>query len=477
MSPTPSIGSPPRASRSRAAAALVLLTLPAFALAAPAIDESVTKPEVTDPCLGPFPVSFRYRLGTGVGPSGLAPSGTPDDDWVLTSYPLTFGGPSTSGPAFSHGADAYPSYWVTNPGLDTAWINHDPVALSGFAGTYVYERTFYVPPYSFGVDLDVSYAADNGVTFTLEPQGATPINLGGTPAPFAFQTWNSLPTNPVASKGVHRLVATVQNNPSSMSHSTKTGLNADVILTGTCEPFVGPTNSDPCASPLFHFRQQLGTGRDANGLLTAGSADPFWQLLDYPIGYPGPTGPGTAFSRGVDPIPNGWAINPTQDTGWINHDPLSVMGFGGDYAYRRFVYVPVDAANVQLQVSYTADNNVTIVLHPPAAGAPITLASATNAFTAWHPLNPMTLGPGLHRLEATVENAPYPVPGSTSSPTGLDVSAVLTGKCRLPNLHEPGGGDAACLNRAIRESASSGLGGRAEESVKVCLARALEAIV
>lgn len=405
-------------------AALLLLAWGAGPAVAPAVDPVF----VPGLCEGPFPVSFRIPLSTGVAPDGsVLPVGAPDPAWRLRSYPQAHNSQYGPGPAYSRGADPWNTVWAKHPALATGWINQAPLARHGFSGSYEYERLFEVPYFSSNVFLDVSYAADDSVFFYVDQMASqTSLPIGSSP-PAAWKAWQSFPSVALSQKGPHRLVAVVENTL--VPPGSPTGLDAEVILTGTCDSL--PTHVDPCAQP-GDFRVPLGTGLDAQGNLLAPSVkDPFWHLRSFPFFPNGVDGPGPAYSHGPTANAGPWASNPDLDTGWINHDALALAGYDGTYVYDRYFDVPVDTVSVYLYLGHSADDGVAFHVEElatqtltPAGGTP-----PPNAQAGWHvgPGIPIA-GKGLHRLVAIVTNEATLGTGVPVE-TGLNVDAVLTGGC------------------------------------------------
>ncbi len=377
-----------------------------------------------DPCTSPQPSAFSFQLGTGIDANeNVLPQGTVDPAWTLSSRPLSmFGG---AGPGIARVAEVYPgwtpyTFWPYH----AAWITSAPSGEIDFSGTYVYEREFYVSPRAQNVHLDVVYAADDGVTLSLvQPGGAATLLLADTPSN-AFAQWQSAPDQALANAGQFVLVAKVTNIPmGGMPDENPTGLQLGVSLAGDCAPLIRPANPDPCQPFPVSFYVELGTGRDFNGApLPGGQMDPFWQADSYPKG--GATIAGAAYSHGVDPAPGTLAPNPTLETSWINPNPVGLEGDFGNYQYSRLLDVPQGSYNDQLSISFAAAGQpYFFLLVPMGGGTPIQIPAGAGNYWSWTSLGPVSVSPGLYRLEAHVgynEYGPF---------VGLDASVVLTGTC------------------------------------------------
>jgi hypothetical protein len=355
----------------RIAVGAVLLALaPAVpASAAPAAGCAVTSNGVR---LAPW----SQDLGTGENGGVPDPIPSADADWTTVS--------PTAGPAYSitpNGA------WVTSPNAN--WINSSTSSASGGSGGVVvdvdvttpelsapiaelaatrvsatlpivpakttFRTTFDLPALSIARTLNLQFAADNGVTFTLNgvPIGGydLPVPAGTLPPAAAFNTLHTLVWSGAGFvDGVNTLDATV----------TDYGVATGLIVLGSANACVpGVSLYQGCVSvskdhlsfvsysPAPH---DLGTGEAGSTPFTPGTRDDDWTT-SAPV-------PGPAFAVATYP---GWATSTSSS--WINSQASATAGLIPSRTYR--VEFPMyDLAQYHdLDLWFAADNGVTFFLN------------------------------------------------------------------------------------------------------------------
>jgi uncharacterized repeat protein (TIGR01451 family) len=159
------------------------------------------------PCTGAAGLA-SLDISTG----SLPGTGSVDPIWTLVT-------PSSGPPAFD--ISKHPS-WVTPP-LGSDWIHQDntPGTTNQPLALYVYETSFTVPSNISSFTVNLTYAADNNVSFVLSgPASSLPstiASIAGFP-PVNFNTLHTATfTLPGPPSGVYKLTASVGNQPDTPS--------------------------------------------------------------------------------------------------------------------------------------------------------------------------------------------------------------------------------------------------------------------
>jgi hypothetical protein len=182
----------------------------------------------TAACVG----GMSINTGTGSTDPTLH---APDPIWNVG-----LGTANVAGPAFGT-PPAGP--WVPAP-AGTTWV--EPSANGIFSdpvGTYDYNTSFFIPA-GAPIVLNLRYAADESVIFSLSGPGAVNPPLSVTSPPFALAPPAPYPalyvSNPVSVSGIYTLHATVTNGPFGGS-PTDTVNSSGLLVEGTVSCTVPPT--------------------------------------------------------------------------------------------------------------------------------------------------------------------------------------------------------------------------------------------
>jgi len=238
-----------------------------------------------------------------------------------------------------------------------------------------FRATFEVSQDSFLNRLNLSYAADNGVTFYLN---GTPIG-GFDPAgadPTAFTQMRPLVyAGPLIVDGTNTLDAVVTD------YGVATGLLVNGGYEGCLVRYAAGTCVDVRESTVYAYQPQrtaLDTGSHYGSKDPIGSIDSKWTS--------NATTFGTAFS--VAPYSSAWYGASTR-ANWIHSFSDPTVGTGTltaprTYRYRTQFTMGPGAAYRDLNLRWAADNDVTFYLNGTPIGS--FTGASTSYFNVLHPL-------------------------------------------------------------------------------------------
>lgn len=396
------------------AAALAVVATSLFTTEAAALRCAATSGGITV-----MPWSADVRTAEDGG--SIIPYGQQDLDWWVVP---------TDGPTYS--VAPHPSWTATIPNAN--WINstrtydsnpatgtgglRDVLDRVGVALPFVttqttFRTTFQVPANSFLAQLDLQYAADNGVTFFLNG-----VPIGGydpvPTEPSAFQQVRTLTWAGTFKDGANTLDAVVSDD----------GVATGLLVGGTataCAPGKVPPGTCVYATPtgLVTFSPKpinLGTGETNHVPHAFTTPDDDWYV--HPAGT-------DAYS--VAPHPTAWVTSTTAN--WIN---IATTRASGPPTTRTFAVqftVPAGYTYADLDLRFAVDNTVELYLNAIALSNRIGfhLVPDQTAFNQFHPL----LHVGQHFTAGT--NTLYAVVRDYGGSTGLIVEGGARICARTPH--------------------------------------------
>jgi hypothetical protein len=361
-----------------------------------------------------------FVLNTGlVGRAGanLIPQFGADDDWNIIVDPVIPGLPRPAvavaylGSNFKWPAPFANSKWVAGIG-----DNYANSSLSG-RPSFTYQTCFTLPFFFNAPTLKLQARADdivrrirfNGAVVFEDPDpnakaGATKAGSHrGPPLALTLTTGFQL--------GRNCLDVVVEDTDNLIS-----GLNVAATVTFTRIPPSGATVAFCLPGTVGQIDLSTGT---TNGVKNApGIADPKWNLVVVPTGFPG-----SAFSTNT--VPN-WVANTPQPGNWIqrmaNTNPQADSA--GSYSYQMQLppLNPALYSSIQLSMRYAADNTANVYFN----GQQVASCAGPNCFSSWRTVPTL----GTPATTFLPNNTLAVVVGNSGSVTGLIVDASLRWTCQ-----------------------------------------------